>query len=345
MNKLKYIFVIITLLFVWSCENTEYEYKDFDYTTCYFPFQSPVRNLTLGKYDQGYNENDNNHQFEIGIILGGVYSNKEDRSVEFKVDNNLLSPLTGVQALPSSYYEILTTSPVAIPKGETKGIIKVQLKDAFFTDPLSISTARNSVNYVIPMIITGVSKIDSVLWGMPKSSISNPFPTKSTDWEINPKNYTLFGIKYINKYHGHYLRRGMDKMSNGATSVESAYRNKFVERDELIMVTTTALNKVILENRVRRGSLTSPGNLKMELTFNDKGICSIASATGDNYNVLGSGKMVEDGDSWGGKQRDVIYLDYSYKDTPNNETHQVKDTLVIRDRDVVFETFKIVPKP
>jgi hypothetical protein len=50
---------------------------------------------------------------------------------------------------------------------------------------------------------------------------------------------------------------------------------------------------------------------------------------------------VENGDSWGGKDRDVIILDYIYVDAINNETHEVKDTLVVRNRNVVFEEFTI----
>lgn len=339
MKKLRYIIVIFTLLVAWSCENDEYEFEDFDHTVCYYPFQSPVRNLTLGKYDFGYNENDNNHKFEIGVVLGGVYSNKEDRFVDFIVDNSLLDDVDLVQALPNSYYEIVSESPVAIPKGETKGTITVQLKDAFFTDTLSISPEKGTVNYVIPLLMTGATNIDSILSG--NAAVQSPTITNPADWDILPKNYTLFGIKYINKFHGHYLRRGIDKVDTG---VESVYRNEYVERDELVMVTTSALNKVTLENRVRRGELESPGNVALELTFNDENVCTIASAEGDEYNVTGSGKLVENGDSWGGKERDVIYLNYSFTDLVNSETHQVKDTLVIRDRDVVFEEFTIVPK-
>lgn len=51
--------------------------------------------------------------------------------------------------------------------------------------------------------------------------------------------------------------------------------------------------------------------------------------------------FMEEADEWGGKARDVLYLDYSYTDAANNEVHAVKDTLVIRDRAVVFEEFSI----
>ena len=107
------------------------------------------------------------------------------------------------------------------------------------------------------------------------------------------------------------------------------------------MLTTSGNQAVQLQNTVRRGGENSPGNLNMELVFGTDNSCRIISTEGDPYNISGSGMYVEDADEWGGLPRDVIYLDYSYTDMANNETHQVKDTLVIRDRAVVFEEFTV----
>jgi len=79
----------------------------------------------------------------------------------------------------------------------------------------------------------------------------------------------------------------------------------------------------------------------MELTFNNDKNCSISSAEGDPYKVSGSGQFAEEADEWGGKPRDVIYLEYTYTDAANNETHTVSDQLVIRDRAVVFEELDV----
>ncbi len=83
------------------------------------------------------------------------------------------------------------------------GGIQVQLTDAFFQDPRSVKNT-----FVIPMRITGVVNADSVLSG--KSSLPNPDRRKAGDWITQPKDYILFAIKYINPYHGTYLRRGLD---------------------------------------------------------------------------------------------------------------------------------------
>ena len=327
------------VLSIVACENQDKEFEDFGTTSVYFPFQTPARTLILGNYDLGDNENDNNHRFEIGVTMAGVYTNREDRKVHYRVAPELLSGVENVKALPASYYTIETQSPVTIPVGSIKGRIAVQLNDQFFNDTLSFAGV-NQVHYVIPLLITEIENLDTLLVGVPIGS--NPSRANAADWEIAPKDYTFYGIKFMNKFQAIYLRRGVDKMTNAASeTVSSVYHAAYVEKDELVQLTTTGRNKVELSNIVRRGSESSPGDVRIELIFNDEGICTIQSFGNDSYNVSGSGKFVENGDMWGGKERDVIYLDYSYNDAANNETHSVKDTLVVRDRNVIFEEFSV----
>ncbi len=331
--------IMAVVLGIVACENQDKEFDDFGTTSVYFPFQTPARTLILGNYDLGDNDNDNMHRFEIGVTMAGVYTNREDRKVHYKVAPELLSGIENVKALPASYYTIETASPVTIPAGSIKGRIAVQLSEQFFNDTLSFA-GLNQVHYAIPLLITDVEKLDTLLVGKP--AVSNPSRTKAEDWEITPKDYTLYGIKFMNKYQAIYLRRGVDKMTNAANeTVSNSYHAEYVEKDELVPLTTTGKNRVELSNLVRRGEASSPGNVNIELVFNDDGNCTIVSFGDDAYNVSGSGKFVENGDTWGGKERDVIYLDYSYTDAANNETHAVKDTLAVRDRNVVFEEFTI----
>ncbi len=119
------------------------------------------------------------------------------------------------------------------------------------------------------------------------------------------------------------------------------YHAEYVVRDELASLQTTGMDKVRYENIVGRADNSSPGDVVMELSFSEDNTCTITSYKDDPYNVSGTGKYVEDGDTWGGKPRDVIYLDYTYTDADNVETHSVKDTIVLRDRAAVFEEFKV----
>lgn len=334
------LFILITLILSFiSCKNEEINFKDFGMTACYFPYQTPIRTLILGNYELGNNENDNNHCFEIGVTMTGVYSNNKDRKVHFQVASFLLDNVANVKLLPEKYYTIETKSPVIIPAGSIKGRIKVQLTEQFFEDSLSFAPL-GQVNYVVPLLITDIEKLDTLLTGV--SAVPNPSRVNDEDWEILPKDYTLYGVKFINKYDGMYLRRGVDVMTDASNkSVSSIYHAQYVERDELVNVTTTGKSQVELSNLIRRGSASSPGNVNFELVFDENENCIIRSFKNDQYNVTGSGKFVQNGDKWGGKERDAIYLDYSYFDAANNEIHEVKDTLVIRDRAVVFEEFKI----
>jgi len=333
------LFLIIAVLFsIVACENQDTDFDDFGTTSCYFPFQTPARSLILGKYDLGFNDNDNLHRFEIGVTMGGVYENTEDRTVYFELAPQLLQDNDSiVKVLPASYYTIETSSPVTIPAGSFKGRILVQLTDAFFDDTLSFAPL-NEVNYVIPLLIIGVVNLDTVLSGNPL--VPNPSRLIAGDWATPPKDYTLYGIKFINKYHAMYLRRGVDAMTPaGGTTVLSPYHAEYVERDELVMVTTTGNHSVELSNIVRRGSQSSPGSVSIELLFDSSENCTIQSFTNDPYNVTGTGKFVENGGFWGGEEHDALFLEYSYTDLVNNETHVVNDTLVVRDRNVVFEEF------
>ncbi|WP_405290848.1 DUF5627 domain-containing protein [Algibacter sp. Ld11] len=381
--KIKLVIILAIAFSLMACENQENEFDDFGSTSVYFPFQTPVRTLIQGKYDLGFNDNDNNGRFEIGVIMSGVYNNNKNRIVHFEmapelIDASLLAGVdsVNVKVLPSSYYTIEQESPVTIPSGSTKGVIPVQLTDAFFDDPQSFAEFEE-VHYVIPLRITDYEELDSLLTGVP--AVDNPIKIRETDWETQPKDYTLFGIKFMNKYQGVYLRRGEDAASgtnesvtvfeNGDPTVTASediegstvYRADNVVQDELLPVSTAGRTSAITNISVRRPGIATNNKLSLLLTFNDNEEIIITNADpSSTVTVSGTGQFVENGDEWGGESRDVIYLDYEYRETEVEVTesrffgslvstttstfdllHTVKDTLVIRDRDVKFEEFTV----
>jgi hypothetical protein len=337
----------VVLLFG-ACENQPIEFEDYGKTACYFPYQSPARTIILGKYDEGFNDNDNKHQFEIGVTMTGVYENKIDRKVYFELDTALLSNISNSKYLPADQYTIETQSPVIIPKGDIKGRILVKLTDAFFNDTKNVSklyTATGVVcNYSIPLKITKVEGLDSILSG--KAVVTNPIRTVAANWSVLPKDYTLFGVKYINKYHGIYLRRGADKLINATTSAvlgTKIYRNAIVEKCDTSRAQTVNMSTVLIPSTIRRYNAADGGPLPLKVVFAADNTCTVFNNT---TNVqIGTGLLKENGDTWGGKTRDVIYLEYAYTDTPRNEKHEVKDTMVIRDRAVGFELLIPTLKP
>ena len=331
--------LILSLGIFVSCQNEDWEFPDFDYTTAYFPYQFPVRTLVLGDYYFD-NKDDNEHKFMIGATMGGVYKNKGDVTIDIVVDqtltNNLVNGNTGNQpilAMPANYYT-LASNKIIIPKGQTYGLVEVQLTPDFFADPLAIGQ-----NYVIPLRMVSATT-DSVLQGKP--GVSNADPRIVGNWVLAPKDFTLFGVRYVNKYHGKYLLRGASEIRVTADNqvVDNVkYRQVYVERDEVISLTTASMNSIIYGHAIR-ATAGSPGAFKMEITFDDNGNGVIKEAVGSAFPVTGTGKFVKDADEWGNKKRDAIYLDYQI--TVGANTHHVADTLVFRDKAVKFEEFKPV---
>jgi hypothetical protein len=321
-----------------SCENQDWEFPDYPYTTTYFPYQYPVRTLVLGDYLMD-NENDNNHKFIISGLIGGLYENTKGYTFDYSLAPDLVTGLanpTGgpLQVLPASYYTMTPAGSVNVPKGSFAGEIEVQLNDNFFSDPLSIAT-----NYVIPLQITSATT-DSILSGLP--DVADPDPRVASHWKISPMNFTLFGVRFISPYHARYLHRGRVAITETATGnpLETiSYRKPYIVDDEVWFLTTTGLNTVKVSAPVRL-TAGSPGSFSMELSFDASGNCTISETTPSPFTVTGSGTYVSEGDEWGGMKRGTIYCTYTIQDGTN--TYTATDTLVMRDRAVALETFNPV---
>lgn len=334
------VFPLLLLIAMISCTNQDWDFPDYKYSTIYFPYQSPVRTLELGDDVLVDNSKDNKLQFSIGIAIAGMYKNNSDRKVNYVLDPTLVNNLytdkgDTLVALPQSYYTMSPVGTVIIPKGEMQGYIDVQLTDAFLNNPRA-----HTLHYVMPLVITS-SETDSILQG--KTTLEKADRRIASNWAIIPKDYTLFGIKYINPYHGKYMHRGKDilKDAGGLVVDQVVYRTKYIEDNEIWYLQTQSRNQVVLTGQVRR-TVGSPGSFKMMLTFDATGNCTISQVAGSTYPVSGTGKFITNGDEWGGKKRNAIILNYQVTDAVNGQFHQATDTLVVRDRDMRLETFKFV---
>lgn len=325
-----------------SCQNQEIEFPDFDYTTTYYPFQYPVRTLILGDYYFD-NENDKNLKFAISATIGGVYQNREDRIVDFVVDESIVENMyianQRILPLPSRYYQLSDNSRIIIPKGEMSGSVYVQLTEDFLNDPNAIGPSGTV--YVVPLRITGATT-DSVLVG--KAAVPDPDYRVSSDWDVAPKNFTLFGINYVNEYHGKFLLRGVSRQYEGDNlKATSVYRTRDVETDRVIDVLTASRNAVTYTKDIARAAGSSPGNFTMQITFGADGSATVTTDESSPFPVTGTAKFVKDSESWGGKPRHAIYLDYTVDD--GTYLNVAKDTLVFRDKGVYFQEFTPVYKP
>jgi len=330
------LFLFISILFA-SCENEDWEFPDFEYQTVYFAHQYPVRTITLGEdiFDTSL---DNEWKFQIMATTGGVYENPADVTVDITVDNSLVDGLAfegagDILSMPGNYYNIVADK-IIIPKGKIVGGVQVQLTEAFFADPLAIHR-----NYVIPVRMTNVQNADSILSGKPL--VADGRRTVASDWSVQPKDFVLYAVKYINQLHGYYLRRGEDVIvgKNGNANLDQTIvrGEEFVVDDEVVLLTTQSLNEVLFPVTFKSSDGTNI-EVPLLLTFDEDGTITVGTNSTD-FSVTGSGEFVKDGEenSWGNQDRDAIYLNYEVD--LDDFRVSTTDTLVMRNRGVEMELF------
>lgn len=343
-----------------SCENQDIKYPDFGKTTVYFAYQTPIRTIVLGD-DIFDNTLDNQGRCEIYATMGGVYENNKTIDIDVVVDNSLTDNLffdaaytMPVQPMPESHYT-LSGDQISLDRN-LQGAVGVQLTDAFFADPDALTTT-----YVIPLRMTNVTNADAILSGTPK--VQEPNRLNVAHWDVMPKDYVLYCVRFINPWHANYLRRGRDQITiDGQTSTVTR-RKPTVEQDEIRLLRTTGTNDVLfpMEYKNQAGQNL---NFALKLSFDENENCVVTPVTEEyqlndtvrvhNIAATGNGAFVKKGEkqSWGNKDRDALYLQYnvSYEVETQypvgglpNKVEQVMytttDTLVVRDRGVKAEVF------
>ncbi len=335
MKNLIITIIILGSLMVSCNQYDDWDFPDFEFSGVYFAYQSPVRTLVLGK-DIFDNSLDNEGKFMVYATLGGVYENENDVQLNVAVDNSLAQNLLNqdgdtLVALPASYYTISGEPAITIPSGSFIGGMEIQLTDAFFNDPLSVQD-----RYILPVVIQNVAGADSVLSGQPL--VADPDRRLAGDWEVQPKDYVLYAVKYINQWHGNYLRRGVEVVDDddNARDVTNEYEEEFVEYDQVVSAVTTANNQISYSFN---GQDVEGNNIPITvlITFDNAGNCTISEPAGVAYTASGTGTFVENGDSWGNKERDQLNLQFTVD--LGTATHTFDDILVMRDRGVAFELF------
>ena len=321
---------VLGLLLLSSCENGDVSFPDYDYQTVYFARQTPVRTITLG--DDVYpTELDNQHRFQIYATMGGVNSNKSDRTIQIKVDETLCNGLkfedgSDVKPMPNNYYQ-LGSNTITIPSGSIQGCVDVQLTDAFFADPLS-----TKVTYVIPLRM--VSAAEKILDG---------------------KDYILYAVKYKNKYHGCWLSKGTDVLTTNGQSETVTRQPEFWEQADLVYLTTDGLQQSRYQVSANVTVVSASGKNSVEtktcdllLTFDAGDHVTITTDTPD-CTATGSGQWAWQAakKAWGNKDRDQLTLQYevTYSYTSGGQTvtttRQTTETLVMRDRQSKLEDFTV----
>lgn len=304
-----------------SC-NEEKEFPDFKTQNVYFAYQYPVRTITFGEDTFVNTDLDNAKKCQIFATIGGVYESRSDVAINISVDKSLLKNglLFGagkdeIIAMPENYYS-LASNKIIIPKGTLAGGVDVQLTDAFFADPKSIKNT-----YVIPLTMNQAD-VNSI------SVLPN-------------KNFILYAIKYVNAWHGNYLRRGQDIVT-GSVNQTIVRHAEYVEKDEVNKLTTKSMTELEFP-LVLKDKDSKNVNVTLLMKFDNEGKCTISSTT-SGITATGSGAFIKKGEknSWGNKDRDALYLKYEVNIADLKVV--TTDTLVMRDRTVTAETFSPVAK-
>lgn len=358
-NKIFSVLVIL-LVSLSSCTNQDTEFNDFDYQSVYFAYQFPVRTITLGE-DVFDTSMDNEYKCRIIATLGGVNGNNKDVTIDVEVANPLTPGLLfrpggdPIVPMPSNYYSLLSDK-IVISKGQITGGIDVQLTDAFFADPLAIKNT-----YVIPLRMTNVVNADTILSG--KQLVANPNRAIISDWSIAPKDFIFYAIKYVNPWDAFYLRRGKDVITKDNVTTNVERKKEYVEYDEVVKLSTSSLSKVVypIAYQSKYGINL---NFKVDVTVDQNQKCTVNqretsyqlndSTTVYDISATGIGSFVKNGEikSWGNKDRDAMYLDYTvnYKvrtrfpvkglaDDIQDVKYVTNDILVLRNRGVKAEVF------
>ena len=319
--KIKNVFLsmlaVSAALLTTSCENGDREFDDFDYQTVYFAYQNPVRTITLGEDDVYPTDLDNEHKMNVYVTLGGVWENKQDRHVKIAVDNSLVEGKTftdgsPIVAMPENYYH-LTSNEITIPSGKVMGATTVELTDAFFAD-----AKAPEVNYVIPLKIIDAS--DSIL---------------------ESKNFTLYAVKYKNKYTGAWLSHGTDEIDENGTKTTQVREPEDFRKYDIRHLTTVSLNQCDYTLTDNIGSTPVSGTIR--LTFDNADNCTLTSAS-ENFEVTGTGKWISKGavKAWNDKDRDLLELTYTIRYKAGTQYKQIstKESLIMQTRENKLETFE-----
>lgn len=303
----KIIMLIASACMLSSCYD-EYV-QDYDYSGIYFPYQINVRTFVVGE----------GMKVKIGAALGGVMENTQNRTVNYQFDNALVTPailssmktsafshisssVKGVDELlpmPSDYFTVSDNSKMIIAKGEHSGAVTIRPDSVkFLSDPKT-----RIATYALPMIITSADA-DSV---------------------IQPKRYTVVGLKYENMLFGHYWHGGVTEIKDASGSVIS--RNTYYTTIPSPEVTVYTLSTVAPFELETNKIANATGSIKLKLNLD--GSVTVGKASGSSVEVLPDGESRFNQSKL--LQNRKIFLKYKFQNTNGTMSH-VTDTLTFRNR-------------
>ena len=313
-NKIKlkimkkiFVFLLLSVVII-SCYD---DYVvDYDYNGVYFPNPINVRTVVVGE----------GLKVRVGAQIGGVLVNNQKRNVNFKIDNELITPsvlekmqnhnwfwvngpakkVTNLQPLPSDYYTLSDPGKIVIEKGWHSGYVTLQVDSVKFLgdggtlDPI----------YAVPFYITSAD----------------------ADTIVESLRSTVIGIRYEHMLFGNYLHGGKTIVKNAEGSVIEtiSYPTKVNQSsNEIIRLSTISPNSVATNGYSR--TRTNQHEIVLVLEGNN---VTIGSASGSTNNFEADGVNSFNGSKL--LQGRKLFLNYKYQE--GGLTYHCQDTLTFRNR-------------
>lgn len=299
----KLLFASILLLFTLQACYDDYK-TDYLYSTSYFAFQHPVRTLLQEPGEE--------LKFELGVSLGGKYTNENNEVIDYIIAPELLDSIMSIDStvsfklLPADYYTVSNDAQMIISSGNFVGDVTFTLdSEKFLNDSLS-----HTSTYVMPLEITG----------------------STTDSILTHKDYTIAVIKYINQYEGYYWLKGKDlQLDLYGNPVDTfAYAEEDLVLNRSILMSTEGKD-VVKVNYAGRNLTDSDSDYSMRITIRDDGKAVLSPQDNSIITAVTGAGVYSIGDRG-------LVLDYRYVDA-FGATHQVNDTLIYRNTEMKFTTW------
>jgi len=286
--------------------------KDYDYNAIYFPYQYDVRTMVVGE----------GMRIQVGAALGGVRENTIDRTVNYTINNTLITPAilasmktgatyiknavattTTLLPLPTAYYSLSNVSQMIIHKGDHSGYVTLTVDSTkFLTDPLTLNG-----NYAVPFYITSATT-DSILPLMRSNVVA---------------------IKYENMLFGNYWHGGrtIRKDATGKPLDTLNYPTTIpVPEAKIWILKTTAPWDLIVNGYSDQVTTKAGGEFKITLNGTNVVISSVTGSTKvvlpDGASTFNKPKLLQDR---------KLFLNYKYANA-DGTTSYAKDTLTFRNR-------------
>lgn len=302
-----------------ACSCYESYVKDYDYSGIYIAYQYDLRSLVVGE----------GMEFTFGSVLGGVINNTVDRTVEFVMDDELLTgeldkyggtyAIDGLKESPSQTYVSAAVNAADIHKVVPlpHEYYKVNPEDRMVIKKGNhTATARFTVDSLALLsdVKVGHDPYYAIGWKITKAD---------ADTVLLPKSFGIIALRIENMFFGSWYHGGVS-WTESAGGVEVAGSRKAYP------TTIPSAN-----NTSEVYSLTTADAYGCDANFrhNSAGTMRIGM---DGKTVSVSGEGITDcGSSWNKApllQGRKIFLNYKYENGDGTCT-VVRDTLTFRNRE------------